>query len=118
MENHIQAAQACNTDGAKKSPLPAGPWEARPVPGLNCICIAQAGMMHSHAHVTTATDSPEPLTETEYAIAALIKEAPNLLDELKAAAARIELANSEGDPILSAWLPGAKAIIARAEKLT
>ena len=74
--------------------------------------------MHSHIHITTASDSPEPLTATEYAIAALVKEAPNLLDELKAAVARIELANGEGDPILSAWLPGAQAVIARAGELT
>jgi hypothetical protein len=40
----------------------------------------------------------------------------DLLDTLKAAVARIELANKEGNPILSAWLPDAKAIIAKAEK--
>lgn len=73
-------------------------------------------MMHSHAHVTTATDKPEPLTNTEYAIAALIKEAPNLLDELKKVVACVELAQREGDPS-PAWVTGAKAAIARAGEL-
>ena len=38
-----------------------------------------------------------------------------LLAALKAAALRIRLANSEGQPILSAWLPDAEAAIAAAE---
>lgn len=41
--------------------------------------------------------------------------APELLGCMKAAVARVELANAEGDTILSAWLPDAKAIIAKAE---
>ncbi len=36
-----------------------------------------------------------------------------LLDILKMAVARIELANAEGDDIMSAWLPDAKAVIAK-----
>lgn len=36
----------------------------------------------------------------------------NVVDLLKAAIARVELANREGNPILSAWLPDAKAAIA------
>jgi hypothetical protein len=43
--------------------------EARPVPGIKCIVIAPAGMMYPVAHVTTATDTPQPLTERELAIA-------------------------------------------------
>ena len=38
-----------------------------------------------------------------------------LLDSLCAAVARIELANQEGESILSAWLPDAKAAIAKAK---
>ena len=34
-----------------------------------------------------------------------------MLDQLEAAVVRIKLANSEGDDILSAWLPDAEAII-------
>lgn len=43
--------------------------EVRPVPGLKCIVIASVGMMHALAHVTTAADTPQPLTECELAIA-------------------------------------------------
>lgn len=38
-----------------------------------------------------------------------------LLEMLKSAVARIEVANGEGDPILSAWVPDAKQAIAKAE---
>jgi len=44
----------------------------------------------------------------------LIEQAPNLLELLEAAVLRVELANKEGDAILSAWLPDAKLAIARA----
>lgn len=35
-----------------------------------------------------------------------------LTDVLQAAVQRIEIANAEGDRILSAWLPGARAVLA------
>ena len=38
-----------------------------------------------------------------------------LLEALETAVARIELANQQGDPILSAWLPGARAAITEAK---
>lgn len=38
-----------------------------------------------------------------------------LLDSLKFAVARVRVANAEGDSILSAWLPGADAAIAKVE---
>ncbi len=41
--------------------------------------------------------------------------APELLVALKFAVARVRLANAEGNPILSAWLPDADATIAKAE---
>lgn len=44
----------------------------------------------------------------------LIASAPDLLETLQAAVLRVELANKEGNPILSAWLPDAKAAIAAA----
>ena len=40
---------------------------------------------------------------------------PELVEALRGAVARVELANGEGDPILSAWLPDAKALLARLE---
>jgi len=47
--------------------------------------------------------------------ARLIAAAPELLTCLKLAVARIELANAEGNNIMSAWLPDAKAAITAAE---
>jgi len=47
--------------------------------------------------------------------ARLIAAAPDMYDLLKAAVARIELANAEGNNIMSAWLPDALAAIAKAE---
>jgi len=44
-----------------------------------------------------------------------IAAARAMLAALKAATLRVELANSEGEPILSAWLPDARAAIAQAE---
>lgn len=46
--------------------------------------------------------------------AALIAAAPELLEILVAAVGRVEVANAEGNPILSAWLLEAHAIIAKA----
>jgi len=46
--------------------------------------------------------------------ARLIAAAPDLLDLLILAAQRVEVANEEGNPILSAWLTDANAAIAKA----
>jgi hypothetical protein len=40
-----------------------------------------------------------------------------LVDTMQAAIKRIEIANAEGNPILSAWLPDAQAAIANATKI-
>ncbi len=48
----------------------------------------------------------------------LCDAAPELLDALKLAVARVRMANDEGNPILSAWLPGAQAAIFKAEGAT
>jgi peptidase E len=45
----------------------------------------------------------------------LISAAPDLLSALEAAVARVQIANEEGDPILSAWLPDALSAIAKAK---
>ncbi len=45
----------------------------------------------------------------------LIAAAPDILDCLRLAVARVELANQEGSPIMSAWLIDARAAIAKAE---
>jgi hypothetical protein len=56
---------------------------------------------------------PEVQAEAE-AMAKKIAALPDLIEQLQFAVARIELANSEGSPILSAWLPSAKAVLAAA----
>lgn len=53
--------------------------------------------------------------EEQEANATLISAAPEMLAALQQAVARVELANAEGDQILSAWLPEARAAIAKAE---
>lgn len=50
--------------------------------------------------------------------ARLIAAAPELLDALKTAVARIKIANADGDNILSAWLEQAEAAINKAERGT
>lgn len=56
----------------------------------------------------------DPSDKEAEANANLIAAAPDLLDLMRAAVARIELANAEGDAILSAWLIDARAAIAKA----
>ena len=45
----------------------------------------------------------------------LIASAPDLIDLLEAAIARVQLANEEGNPILSAWLPDALSTLRKAK---
>jgi hypothetical protein len=45
----------------------------------------------------------------------LISAAPELLDLLEAAVARVQIANEEGNPILSAWLPDALSALCKAK---
>jgi hypothetical protein len=47
--------------------------------------------------------------------ARLIASAPDLLDLLESAVARVQIANEEGNPILSAWLPDALATLRKAK---
>lgn len=54
-------------------------------------------------------------TTHDPAAARLIAATPDLLEILQAAIARIQIANQEGDCILSAWLPDAISAIAKAK---
>ena len=47
--------------------------------------------------------------------ARLIAAAPDLLDLLEAAVARVQIANEEGQSILSAWLPDALSTLRKAK---
>lgn len=69
-------------------------------------CIAKAGSVIAYFPTQSALRS-----------APLYASAFDLLEILKSAVARIEIANEEGDRILSAWLPDARAAIAKAEGL-
>lgn len=93
---------------AKHTP---GPWEMRPVPGLGCICIAQAGRMHGHAHVTEPAGEPNRLGPEEYANASLIVAAPSLLEALVDA---VRYAQG-GDIMHPNALDRARSAIAKAE---
>lgn len=65
-----------------------------------------------------STDDVPTQDREEYALtpqrSPVEKAAPDLLAALQFAVTRIEIANAEGNPILSAWLPDAKALIAKA----
>ena len=45
----------------------------------------------------------------------LIAASPDLLDLLESAVARVQLANEDGNPILSAWLPEALSTLRKAK---
>jgi hypothetical protein len=60
------------------------------------------------------TSSDVSISEEE-ANAHLISTAPDLLDLLEAAVARVQIANDEGNPILSAWLPDALSTLRKAK---
>ena len=56
------------------------------------------------------------LKEINADLLAALEAAESELDRMEAATGHlIKLANAEGNPILSAWLPGAKAAIAKAK---
>lgn len=76
-----------------------GPWKHDPTWGIikhgkSEICALHSGNI-ANAH--------------------LISAAPDLLDLLEAAVARVQLANEEGNPILSAWLPDALSTLRKAK---
>ena len=69
------------------------------------------GVYYRDIAPTTVTGFPaDPI-----ATADLRRQRDELLDVLRTAVRRVEIANAEGDPILSAWLPTARAAIANAE---
>lgn len=86
----------------------SGPWKIG-YGGQECDDYA----VITSPHVESAIAHLEPAGYSP-ANARLIAAAPELLEALRFAVKRVELANAEGDPILSAWLPDAKAAIAKA----
>jgi hypothetical protein len=69
------------------------------------------GFYHRDFAPTKVTGFPaDPIAPAD-----LLRQRDELLHVLRAAVRRVEIANAEGDPILSAWLPAARAAIANAE---
>lgn len=66
------------------------------------------------ARIVAALAAQSSIAGTSMAADPLRDAAPDLLEALKFAVARVRLANEEGNPILSAWLPGAQATISKA----
>lgn len=67
------------------------------------------------ARILAALAAQSSMAGASMAGAPLRDAAPELLETLKFAVARVTLANDEGNSILSAWLPGAQAIISKAD---
>ena len=103
------------TDTQKRVQHTSGPWHT----GEGYKTAKDHAIYAGPCLVATADGYGYPIgrgwSPRSEANARLIAAAPDLLEALKFAAARIELANAEGDPILSAWLPDARAVIAKAE---
>jgi len=64
-------------------------------------------------HVTGAIERGEAQAIVEKTT--LHTAAPDLLDLLEAAVARVQIANEEGESILSAWLPDAISTLRKAK---
>ena len=92
--------------------------------GLEIIRVLNLKRKRDNGRVKTTHGDKNPcgLSRTLRAItdpqheenAQLFAAAPALLEALQVAILRVELANKEGDPILSAWLPEARQAIAQA----
>jgi hypothetical protein len=76
-----------------------GPWKHDPTWGI---------IKHGKSEICA-------LHSGNLANANLIASAPDLVDLLEAAIARVQLANEEGNPILSAWLPDALSTLRKAK---
>lgn len=83
-----------------------GPWHIGIRPGP--IVYGQQGEQVANLRL------PMVGADENRANARLIAAAPELMELLETAVLRIAMANAEGVPILSAWLPEAQAAIARA----
>ncbi len=96
-----------------------GPWEAREVPGLSLIAIAERGKMMPHATVAKWSGSNQSLGRTDdqdRANARLIAAAPDLLRELKGFVSRwSKYPKPPTGRNLEIYLENAQAAIARAE---
>ncbi len=65
------------------------------------------------ARIVAALAAQSSMAGTSMVAVSLRDAAPELLETRKFAVARVKLANDEGNSILSAWLPGAQAVISK-----
>jgi hypothetical protein len=93
-----------------------GPWEISKVRETTELLI---GGLHGSSVVARIEEEAPSSWETggiggvaeSHENAKLIAAAPDLLLTLRLAIARVEIENAEGNPILSAWLKDAKALV-------
>ena len=87
------------------TPHTPAPWQVSPYGNITSksLTIAKVQQM------------PGNYESEKQANAHLIAAAPELLDLLEAAVARVQIANEEGNPILSAWLPDALSALRKAK---
>ena len=84
-------------------------------PNEKLLCIKGTEHLFSVCHKTSDFVTETVAENIEEKTAHLFASAPDLLSALEAAVARVQIANEEGDPILSAWLPDALSAIAKAK---
>jgi len=97
------------------------PWKRADFNGeVDRYLVSACGILVADLGAETWEDYGTPTSKEVAANAALIDRAVNCHEDLvailEAFVARVEIANKEGDPIMSAWLPDARAAIARARK--
>jgi len=97
----------------------SAPWEIVQDAPLNPKARFTIGSRNPNGFATYVctirTEKRLILDGNEEANAHLIASAPELLDLLESAVARVQIANEEGNPILSAWLPDALSTLRKAK---
>ena len=106
-ENHRQR------DAAKRA-IDQSDGNSRWIIGNGTLIVGDEAARSIQGAIMTA-DYRDPARKERLPIFRLGRQRDDLLLALKAAIRRVEIANAEGDPSLSAWLPDARAAIARAE---
>lgn len=81
------------------------PWQVSPF----------GNVMKNSLKVASIEQMPSNNENERIANARLIASAPDLLDLLESAVARVQIANEEGNPILSAWLNDALSTLRKAK---
>lgn len=91
----------------------ATPWYSTPS-GMICTVAQVDAVATVHQHGANMASRNEALATADFIVRACNAH-EELVLSLQQAIERIKLANLEGDPILSAWLPEAEAALAKAQ---